>query len=201
MKRPSGVMPSPSQLGVRAAAVLAAVAVGMASCQSSSHIPQAAADDQRFQATRVEIHPLSHIQMRPDGTAIVEIAVRVLDEDGLPVRSTGRLEVDLHQRGRHGEATMTRQTWERDLNQAAANRRAFDATTRTYRAPLQLAADEVPRAPTVTVRLVTAGRGTLEAARSLDVIDASPRETAPPGTPPESPPQAPPGADPRRPAD
>jgi len=167
--------------------VIAATLAGLVSCSSNSRSPSPSSVGEQFQARSIEIHPLSHIHIRPGDIAMVEVAVSVLDEDGLPVRVTGVLEVELHQRGRYGDAIMARQTWERDLTDPKANLRAFDATTRTYRATLQLPAGDVPRSPSVTARLVRAGRGTLDAGRSLEVIDASDPVQAPPESPaPES---------------
>jgi hypothetical protein len=140
----------------------------------------------------MEIHPLSHVHIRPDGSAVVEVAVSVLDVDGLPVRAEGVLKMELHQRGRFGDAIMERRTWQRDLRDPADNLRAFDPTTRTYRVPLGLAAEDVPRSPAITATLVRPAAAALSAERSLEVlepadeaVDAAESDAIPPADSPD----------------
>lgn len=142
----------------------------------SSTGPVAAQSDVagRFMPVKLLVHPISVVQIRQDGTAIVEAAVRLEDADGFPVRGTGRLELEFHQGDRHGEAIMSRFEWSANLDNATTNADRFDPTTRTYRVPLTLEHGTVPRSPQLTATLYRDGAPPLRDSLELSVLRAAP---------------------------
>jgi hypothetical protein len=138
----------------------------------------------RFVPIKLSIHPISHVQIRQDGTAVVEAAVRLDDVDGFPVRGTGQLELEFHQGDRNGEAIMSRFEWSSDLDIAAINAERFDSTTRTYVVPLMLERGIVPRSPQLTATLYRPGAPPLRDSLELPVLRATPPvDQAEPPTP------------------
>jgi hypothetical protein len=138
----------------------------------------------RFAPVGLSIHPISHVQLREDGTARVEAAIELVDADGFSVRGTGTLTLEFHQGGRHGEAIMSRHQWSRNLNDPTINARQFDSMTRTYLVPLELAADSMPRSPHLTATLYRAGGEPLRDSMSLAVLRPADPDPAPEETPP-----------------
>jgi len=79
---------------------------------------------------------------------------------------------------------MSRDRWSRNLDDPKVNAGQFDAMTRTYLVPLELAADAIPRSPYLTATLYRPGNEPLRDSMSLTVLrpteaSASP-DTAPP---------------------
>lgn len=169
------------------ATVLGLLSLGATSCESDKSRPMRQKAN-RFVPTRIEVHPLSHVRIRDDGSVIVEAAVELIDVDGFAVRGIGALELEFHQGGRFGEVVMMRKSWSCDLDDAAVNAASFDETIRAYIVPLTLELGEVPQAPMLTATLQRPGHEPLRASRSLETLapseklPAAPRSATIPGS-------------------
>ncbi len=160
---------------------IAVAGLALSSCASDGPTVERSDGAERFRPVDLTIHPISHVQVQSDGTALVEAAVELTDADGFAVRGLGMLELEFHQGDRHGEAIMSRRTWSADLNDPHTNATLFDSMTRTYVVPVGLEAHGVPRSPRLRATLYRSGGEPLQDSMALAVLGppaAAPQEAS-----------------------
>lgn len=111
-----------------------------------------------FAPVRVEVHPLSHLDVDGDGVVRLIAHVELVDRWGDTTKARGLLRMELYRPGVEVRPDLLTQEqfWELDLRELDLNAALFDPATRTYR--LQLGglpgwAEEMAR------RLASGGEG------------------------------------------
>jgi hypothetical protein len=102
---------------------------------ASSHTPTAAAWP--FAPARIEVHPLTRLIPAHDAPGRVEAHIVMRDQFGDEVKGLGSLVIELYADQGPGVASSRQlSVWTFDLADLAANDRAYDNITRTYRLDL-----------------------------------------------------------------
>ena len=104
----------------------------------------------------IRVHPISRIKIDPEtGQAHVKAHIEFLDIDGFSTRGIGRLEFVLSGQGDGSTVSISKTTWECDLNNPDTNSEYFDEVTRAYLATLELSPGvDVPWDPRFKATLV-----------------------------------------------
>lgn len=92
-----------------------------------------------FAPNQLRIHPLTHVDVRPDHTNELVVHIELLDRYGDSVKGLGTLTVELYKPGPGMTPGIETQelTWDiPGMDDPDQNTRRFDIATRTYRIPL-----------------------------------------------------------------
>ncbi len=124
----------------KAVAQLVLIGVVLGGCAQRERPPQWSSGGVSawpFAPAKMLLHPLTHVERGPDGSAMIVCHVELLDYWGDTTKGVGKLTVQLFRPTGGGRAGATQDmVWNVDLEEPSFNASMYDPATRTYRLQL-----------------------------------------------------------------